>query len=48
MTHDLVSSRARARRERSEYVHCLLIRFSLWLRDRLSLGPAPHRTVPCC
>ncbi len=37
---------ARARRQRSEYVHCLLRRACLWVQ---SLIPgAPLRAEPCC
>ena len=40
------ASRAAARRERSEYVYCLLVRARLWLLARLT-GAVASR-APCC
>jgi hypothetical protein len=39
---------AAARRERSEYVHCLIQRAKLWLLARLRWRDAGLRAAPCC
>jgi len=41
------ASRAAARRQRSEYVHCQIKRAWLWLLDVLPRHAAP-RIEPCC
>ena len=40
------ASRAAARRERSEYIHCLLVRAKRWLLARLPGGTPSFG--PCC
>ena len=40
------ASRAAARRERSRYIHCLLLRAKLWLLARLRGGVISQG--PCC
>jgi hypothetical protein len=39
---------AKARRERSEYVHCLIQRMALWIRARLPGADERLRAAPCC
>jgi hypothetical protein len=42
----VAKSREAARRERAQYVYCLLVRVKLWLLARLQ-GPA-SAAGPCC
>jgi hypothetical protein len=38
---------AAARRERAEYLHCLLQRLWLWVRSRIAGSDAGLRAAPC-
>jgi hypothetical protein len=39
---------AKARRERAEYVHCLIQRMVLWIRTRLPGADERLREAACC
>jgi hypothetical protein len=39
---------AAARRERAEYIHCLVQRLALWIRARLPRAHPGLRSAPCC